>query len=121
MIVDTCKDKEFIMLSNFLLCFDFPHKDIVIEQIMHSVVCKDSSEYHIAFQFFVDTKQTCLPKECNGILIMIQVKTDFSLSCCELYVSNQYVSEYRMYNIDTSKIDLSCLEHGTIIVETKQL
>lgn len=112
MIIDGTNDNEFKLLTDYLFSFDFPYKRIIQEQISSAIVVKEFSEYHFAFQFIVDTKQRYLPRECNGIFVLIQIKTDHSLTCLELYVSNQYVAEFRMYNIDTSKVELDCLNRG---------
>lgn len=121
MIIDPHKDKEFGFLRDFMLSFEFPNKHVVQNQINNAVIAKECSAYHIAFHFSVDRKEEPLPEECNGILMLIQIKSKSSLTCCELFVANQYVREYRIYNIDASELDVSCITEGKIYIGNQQI
>ncbi len=112
MIIDAIRDAEFVDLIGFLFEFDFPNKNIISEQIQKAVIKKEKSEYHIAFQFYVDATSERLPADFDGIPVLIQVRNGESLTLCELYICNQYIAEYRLYNIDTSKLDTTCLRSG---------
>lgn len=85
----------------------------------HAIVSKAQSDYHIVLHFEVREGCRCLPNECNGIFVFIQVRNPESLTCCELFACNNFIKEYRIYNIDNSKLDIAKLHRGKTILECR--
>ena len=119
MIIDVSRDCDYRYLKEFLFSFDFPNKDIFEEQMRDAVVHKEQSAYHIAFSYEVSKQSPRLPVECNGIPILIQVKTAEALTLCEVFVQDRCVEEYRVYNIDNSELDIDKIHEGIILLEIR--
>ncbi len=119
MLIDISQDQEYRFLEEFLFAFDFPNKEIMEAQMHVATVRKEQSAYHIAFSYEVNKESQQLPNECNGIPVLIQIKTSESLTLCEIFVRENYVKEYRIYNIDNSKLDISKIYEGIISLEIR--
>lgn len=117
--MNTYQDQDYIYLVDFLFSFEFPNKELIKEQMHFATVRKEQSEYHTVFYFEVSKECKCLPVECNGMPVFIQVKNPESLTCCELFVRNGKLQEYRIYNIDNSKLDIKKLHEGATFLELK--
>lgn len=116
MIIDIEKDQDFISLTDFLFSFDFEYKDIIKNQIKTGIVKKEKSEYHIAFRFYVDTFEKCLPASFCGIPVWVEVINGDDHTLCELFVAHQFVVEYRIYNINATKLNMENFWKGTPIL-----
>ncbi len=117
---DIHKDPDFVFLSDFLFSFDFPNKERIMEYMNCAVIQKEQSQYHIVFRF--DATKDCqrLPDACNGMPVCIQVKHQDALTCCELFVRHNCLKEYRVYNIDNSKLNIGMIHSGKAMMEVRQ-
>ena len=112
MTIDIEHDKEFARLIDFLFSFDFSCKDIIWNQIKTAIIDRQQSEYHVAFRFFVDTTQECLPASFCGIPVTVEVRNGKDLTMCELFVSRRYIVEYRLYNINGTRLNMDSFWEG---------
>ena len=119
MIIDISQDCDYRFLEEFLFSFNFPNKEILAEQMHDAVVHKEQSAYHFAFTYEVSKESPRLPIECNGIPILIQVKTPKSLTLCEIFVQDNCVEVYRVYNIDNSELDINKIYEGISLLEIR--
>lgn len=107
MIIDIAQDKDFVALKDFLFSFDFSNKEIVWKQMKTAITDKTQTEYFIAFRFYVDTLYDPLPVQFCGLPIVIEVVNgNDDHTMCELFVSNRYIVEYRLYNINCTKLNM---------------
>ena len=113
-------DQDFTLLTDFLFSFSFPNKEQIKEYMRTASMQKEQSEYHIVFHFEATKDCISLPDACNGMPVFIQVKNSDSLTCCELFVSKNHLKEYRVYNIDNSKLNIGMIHSGKAILEIRQ-
>lgn len=115
MFIDIEKDEDFNQLKDFLFSFDFEHKNIVWDQMKTAVVKKEKNEYLILFQFYVNTKMPNLPASFCGMPVVIEVHHGADITMCELFVARGFIVEYRLYNINCTKLDIESFWKGTAV------
>lgn len=115
MPIDIAKDEDFLQLVKFLFSFDFEYKDIVWNQMENAAIKKEKHEYLILFQFHLNKKVCELPPSFNGMPVIIEVHHGGDITMCELFVSQGVLVEYRIYNLNCTKLDMESFQKGTAI------
>ena len=115
MIISVGQDRDFLKLKEFLFSFDFSYKELVSKQIEHSIIDKTQNEFFIAFRFYVDTLYKPLPVDFSGLAVVVEVLNgDDDHTMCELFVAHGYIVEYRIYNINGTRLNMENFWRGSV-------
>ena len=105
MIIKTRHDQEFNRLIDLLFSFEFPHKEQLRCQIENAIITREQSDYSLVYTFYINSEFPALPESFCGMPLSVDVVYESEYTCCELFVSKCFVSEFRLYNIDGSKLN----------------